>query len=159
MKEIQLSNGGVALVDDEDFEDMNRFKWFGHSEGNTVYAWRHQYNGHREYGKVKMHRQIMKAKPGEILDHADSNGLNNQKSNLRFCSFSQNLMNTCIPRNNVSGFKGVSYHRQNKRWRATINKDGKQVSLGCYGTPEEAALAYNRKAAELFGEFARPNVT
>mgnify|MGYP001275661755 CR=1 FL=1 len=158
MKEIQLTNGGVALVDDEDFGEINCFKWFAHKEHGVIYAWRHQYNGHRKYGAMKMHRQIMKAKTGEILDHADSNGLNNQKSNLRFCSNSQNLCNARIRNNNTSGFKGVSYHRQNKRWRATINKDGKQVSLGCYGTPGEAALAYNRKATELFGEFARPNV-
>jgi len=158
MKEIKLTNGGVALVDDEDFEELNHFRWFGHSEGTTIYAWRHQYNGHRKYGKVKMHRQIMKANPGEIIDHADRNGLNNQKSNLRFCLNSQNLMNTRIRSDNTSGFKGVTYHSQNKRWRATINKDGKQVSLGCYGTPEEAAFAYNKAAFELFGEFARPNV-
>jgi hypothetical protein len=158
MKEIQLTNGGVALVDDEDFGEISCFKWYAHKEYGIIYAWRHQYNGYREYREVKMHRQIMKAKTGEIIDHADSNGLNNQKSNLRFCSFSQNNMNSRISRNNVSGFKGVSYHRQNKRWRATINKDRKQVSLGCYGTPEAAALAYNRKATELFGEFARPNV-
>lgn len=158
MKEINLTNGGVALVDDDEFEELSKFKWFGHREHNATYVWRHQYNGTRKYGKVKMHRQVMKTNDDMIIDHRDRNGLNNQKSNLRICSCGENLMNATIRSDNASGFKGVSYHKKNKRWRATINKDGKQKSLGCYATPEAAAVAYNSAALELFGEFARPNV-
>lgn len=158
MKEIQLTNGGVALVDDEDFEMINKYKWFAHKEGNTFYAWRHIKKGMRQYGMVKMHRQILNPMDHEQVDHVNGNGLDNRRANIRVCSNSQNMMNQKIRSDNSSGFKGVSYHAQNKRWRATINLNGKQISAGCYATPKEAAIAYNRKAIELFGEFARPNV-
>jgi len=157
MKEIRLTNGGVTLVDDEDFEELNKYKWFSHKEGHTAYVWRHEYKGFRQYGIVKMHRQILKPSKCELIDHKDRNGQNNQRSNIRICTSSQNGMNSFF-RIGASIYKGVSYHSQNKRWRATINLNGKQISLGCYSKPEAAAIAYNKAAVELFGEFVRPNV-
>jgi hypothetical protein len=158
MKEIKLTNGGVALVDDEDFNDLNQYKWFSHKEGNTSYVWRHDKKGFRQYGKVKMHRQILNSKITESIDHINGNGLDNRRSNIRLCTAQQNQMNRKKHHNYSSSFKGVSYHAKNKKWRATINIDGKQISAGCYATEEEAAIAYNKKSFELFGEFARPNV-
>jgi len=157
MKEIQLTNGGTAKVDDEDFDELNQYRWFSHKdkERGTAYAWRHQYLGVRKYGMVKMHQQILGIKG---IDHKDRDGLNNQRFNIRPCTNGQNQMNA-RPRHGCSSrFKGVSYHNQNDRWRATIVLNGKQHSLGCYSTQEAAALAYNKKAVELFGSFARPNV-
>ena len=157
MKEIKLINGGVALVDDEDFDEINQYNWSHHKEKSVVYAWRHQKNGFRQYTKIKMHRQIMNAKPGQQIDHKDRDGLNNQKPNLRFCDHAQNLMNAKKRNNCSSKYKGVSWHSQNGKWRASIGIDGKFISLGCFLTPEEAAEAYNRMATELFGDFARLN--
>jgi hypothetical protein len=158
MKEIELTNGGKTLVDDEDFDELNKHKWFSHKEGNTSYAWRHEKKGVRQYGKVKMHRQILNPKITESVDHINGNGLDNRRSNIRICTVQENQMNRQKHHNYSSGFKGVSFHRKNKKWRATINRDGKQISAGCYATEEEAAIAYNKKSFELFGEFARPNV-
>jgi hypothetical protein len=155
MKEIKLQRGMVTQVDDEDFNELNKYKWFGHKERNTTYAWRHRYLGVRQYRMVKMHQQIMGIKGG---DHRDGNGLNNQKYNLRPCTSQQNSMNVRPRVGCSSRFKGVSYHKQNDRWRASLTLNGKMVSLGCYATEEETALIYNKKSAELFGEFARPNV-
>lgn len=156
MKEIKLTQGRVAQVDDEDFEELSKYKWFAHQrKGYSFYAIRHQYNGYRQYRDVKMHQQIMGIKGG---DHKDGNGMNNQRHNLRRCTHQQNCMNVRPRAGCSSKFKGVSYHQQNERWRATIVLNGKQISLGCYATEEEAAVIYNRKAAEVFGEFARLNV-
>jgi hypothetical protein len=156
MKEIQLTNGGVTLVDNEDFNELKKYKWFAHREKSTTYVWRHL-NGSRKM--VKIHRQILNAMDSSIkIDHIDGNGLNNQRNNIRLCNDQQNSMNTKIRRDNSSGYKGVSYHAKNKKWRATINFNRRQISIGCYGNKEDAAVAYNQKAIELFGEFARPNV-
>jgi hypothetical protein len=105
-----------------------------------------------------MHRQILNPKESDHVDHINGNGLDNRRDNIRACSCSQNLMNRQNHRPTTSGYKGVSLHKRNKTWRATINLNGKQIYAGCYATPVEAALAYNAKAIELFGEFARPNV-
>jgi hypothetical protein len=158
MKEIKLTNGGVALVDDEDFDDLNKHKWFSHKERNTAYAWRNEKKGFRQYGKVKMHRQILNPKKSEHVDHINGNGLDNRRDNIRVCTAQQNQMNRHNHSSHSSIYKGVSYHKQNDRWRALIHLNGKPISLGCYSTPEAAAIAYNEKAIELFGEFARPNV-
>jgi hypothetical protein len=158
MKEIQLTNGGVALVDDEDFDELNKYKWFSHKEKYTTYAWRHIRKGSHQYGKIKMHRQILNSEDNQLVDHINGNGLDNRRSNIRLCTSQQNQMNKVKSENCSSGFKGVSYHSQNKKWRATINFNRKQISIGCYPSEKEAAIAYNNRAIELFGEFARPNV-
>lgn len=157
MRKIQLSQDKVALVDDEDFERLNQVNWVAHKERNTWYAIGHKKVGLRNYKNTKMHRVIMNALDGEQIDHKDCNGLNNQKSNLRFCTNTENLRNARKRKGCISKLKGVSYHKQNNRWRATINMDQKQISLGCYGTQQEAARAYNQAATELFGDFARLN--
>lgn len=155
MKEIKLQRGMVTQVDDEDFDELNQYKWFGHKERTTTYVWRHQYRDVRQYKKVKMHQQIMGIKGG---DHIDGNGLNNQRHNLRPCTSQENSMNVRPRIGCSSKFKGVSYHKQNDRWRASLTLNSKMISLGCHATEEAAAIAYNNKAIELFGEFARPNV-
>ncbi len=143
-------------MDDEDFDELSKYRWDAHKERFVWYATRYQKNGVREYTRVRMHRQIMGA-VSEQIDHKDGDGLNNQKRNLRFCTNSQNLMNSRTRKDNSSGFKGVTYHRKNKKWRTQLHLDGKSISAGCHATKEQAAMAYNRKAAELFGDFARLN--
>jgi len=157
MKEIELSQGKVAMVDDEDYDLLSKMNWVAHKERNSWYAWGYEKVAIRNYKRPKMHRVIMNAPDGVAVDHIDGNGLNNQKSNLRFCTNQENLRNSTKRKGCSSKFKGVSYHKQNDRWRATITIDKRQISLGCYGCEIDAALAYNRKAAELFGEFANLN--
>jgi hypothetical protein len=104
-----------------------------------------------------MHRQIMNAPEGLLVDHIDGNGLNNQKNNLRLCSSAQNARNRRPTSKPYSKYKGVSWHKRNKKWEVRIAKSGKSTYLGTFEDELEAALAYDRKAEELFGEFAYLN--
>lgn len=148
MKEIPLTQGKVALVDDEDYEWLNQWKWrFGDYAIRTL---------PRDSGPirfVRMHRLIMAAPAGLEVDHINGNPLDNRRKNLRLCSHAENTRNTKI--HNRTGFKGVQPN--GKGWTAKIKTLGKTKYIGFYRTPEEAAKAYDQKAVELFGEFARTN--
>ncbi len=103
-----------------------------------------------------MHRMIMAALPGQPVDHADGDGLNNQRHNLRLCTTSQNNYNGRKRHDGkASRFKGVQ--KKNGRWRAYIYRAGRTAHLGMFDTEEEAARAYDRMAVQLAGPFARPN--
>lgn len=106
---------------------------------------------------IRMHRQIMGEPEGMEVDHSDNNGLNNQKSNLRIATHWQNLANRALQKNNTSGYRGVSWSKQAKKWWAQIYVDSKTVHLGLFDDVKEAARAYNEAAIERYGEFARLN--
>jgi len=157
MKEIPLSQGLVALVDDDMFEELSKYNWHASKHRNTFYAIRNLeiYPGLRT--TVKMHRQVKRALTGELIDHWNGNGLDNQLGNLRVASSSQNSANKrMLEKGRKSRYKGVSWHKQHGKWYACIfNK--KQIFLGLHTDEVEAARAYDRKAIELFGEFAQTN--
>ena len=155
MKRIKLTKGQFALVDNEDFDKLNQWKWQIQNDRRTFYARTRQRIG-KKRPSFRMHRVIMKAKKGQQIDHRDGNGLNNQKSNLRFCTRSQNHMNEG-PRGGTSKFKGVSWHKRIKKWTCQIKSSQRQRHIGYFDNEIEAAKAYDRAAIELFGEFARPN--
>jgi hypothetical protein len=146
---IALTQGKIAIVDAEDFERLNRYRWCACKCKGTYYAVR------VEHGRtVRMHREIMRAPKGMLVDHADHNGLNNRKSNLRLCTNAQNSYNQQANANGTSRYKGVSWHKCSRKWSARVRCDGKFYNLGDYKDEIEAAKAYDRKARELFGEFA-----
>lgn len=155
MKEIKLTQGKVALVDDEDFEFLNNHKWCAAKGENTFYATRMEPGNPRTF--ILMHQQIL-GFPKEV-DHKDGDGLNNKRSNLRACTRSQNHMNRRPKIGCSSRFKGVSFNEKCRihPWRVMIMVNYKRIYIGFYATEKEAALAYNQKAIELFGEFARLN--
>lgn len=158
MKEIKLTKGYVALVDDEDFEELSKRKWQANVAARTVYAITNNWDKKlkRTFG-ISMHRMIMGNPVGMQVDHINHNGLDNRKANLRVCSTSQNKMNTHKTKQNKYGFKGVALiggHNRTKPYRAQLRFGPKHYSLGAYSTPEEAARAYDKKAMELFGEYA-----
>jgi hypothetical protein len=104
-----------------------------------------------------MHRLILDAQPGQIVDHVNYNGLDNRRINIRLCTSGQNSMNTrCFASWKTSKFKGV-HIRENGNWRAAIRVNGKLLNIGTYPTQELAAAAYNSKARFLFGDFAVMN--
>ena len=164
MKTVSLTHGLVTIVSDEDFEVLSKYSWhavyIGKSSGGKKkwYAERSVYlGGGRKNSKIKhikMHREIMKAIRGEFIDHIDGDSLNNQRSNLRFCNHSQNMANIKCKTKNP--YRGISVC-PNGKWKAQISVKGKNKIIGRFRTPEAAAIAYDAKAKELFGEFARLN--
>ena len=156
MKNIILSQGKFAIVDDEDFEFLNQWKWTYGMGGNGRVGYAHRRVYHDGTSDlVLMHRLLSKAPDGMDVDHINGDKLDNRKSNLRVCTQSQNMMNRGLQKNNKSGFKGVSRHSQSGKWWARIAKDGKKFSLGLHHTPEEAGEAYRKAAESLHGEYAR----
>ncbi len=161
MKQIPLSKGKFAIVDDEDFERANQFKWCWFSSksagrNSLGYACRNQ----RENGKKKMiflHRFIVNAPEGFEVDHKDSDGLNCRKENLRICTGSQNLHNQLAREGGTSRFKGVTWAKRDKKWAARICFEYKRISLGHFADEVEAAKAYDEAAKKYFGEFAYLN--
>lgn len=158
MKQIPLTRGHVALVDDADYETMSQHKWqVCVGQRGNVYAVRSITVSPGKQRTVYMHQRIMRPEPGYFVDHIDGNGLNNQRGNLRVCTHKQNCANRRPSHGKSSLFKGVSWVTRKQVWRAHIYVDGTTRWLGDYHSETDAARAYNRAATELYGEFALPN--
>lgn len=162
MKIVELIGNKVALVDDADFVSVSKHKWraqVNHLKGQVVwYAVRTVKGMDGKKRTIYLHREILGLMPhdGVKTDHADGDGLNDQRHNLRRADRSLNAMNT-RKRPGASRFKGVSPDSRYGTFVARIVKEQKEIYIGTFPTEEEAASAYNRKAQELFGEFARLN--
>lgn len=152
MKELKLTQGMVALVDDEDFELVSQYNWSAAKGRHTYYAEQKRRLKHRH-----MHRLIMDTPVGMTVDHLDGNGLNNQKSNLRNCSPTQNCQNRVHRNSSKYGYQGVTDKGKNKFY-AYIRYKTKLTHLGVYSSASLAAEAYNKKAIELYGSDAKLNI-
>lgn len=153
-KQISLTQGKVAIVDDEDFEWLNQWKWCARKDGPRWYVMRR--NCEREL--VQMHRFILNPQAHLETDHRNGNGLDNRRCNLRSCTRSQNSMNSKKRTGCTSQFKGICWRQDTRKWRARIQFNDKRHNLGCFDNELKAAKAYNKAASRLFGEFARLNV-
>lgn len=158
MKQIPLTKGLFALVDDEDFEWLSASKWHAHKDHNTKDTY-YAYRKHPEKNSTQaMHRIILGiSDPTILIDHRNGNTLDNQRHNLRICSHAENLRNMKLNSKNTSGFKGVNFLKDSGLWRARITYKGQRIILGHFNTAEEAAHAYNEACLTYYGEFARPN--
>ena len=104
-----------------------------------------------------LHRFIIGAQKGEMVDHIDQNKYNNQCTNLRFTTYHQNALNRSLKRSNKSGYIGVSWHKQKQKWTARVHHNGKYESLGLHATAEEAAKARDIRIYQIEGDFATLN--
>lgn len=162
MKDISLTKGYVAIVDNEDFERISKYKWHSlFDKSGNVYAvtgdrYKKGYNGQR---KIRMHRFILNIDRfnHNKVDHIDRNTLNNRKSNLRIANSSQNARNQSITKRNTSGFKGVVWHKRDQCYQVSIVINRVTKYLGYFEDIVEAAKAYDNAAIELHGEYACTN--
>ena len=160
MKQIELTQGQYALVDDKDYEWLNQYKWYACKErpGN-FYAVRNSSGANGKRHTIKMHRQLLGLEYGDKRegDHWDHNTLNNCRNNIRICTHKQNGMNRKPDRNTSSRYRGVSWNTWAKKWVAQTTIDGERTHLGYYNDEEIAALAFDLVARKAYGKFAYLN--
>jgi len=146
MKKIELcgkyGQGKHAIVDDDDYDFLNQFKWCVDSNGYIRKA-------------TWMHREVNRTPVGMDTDHINGNKLDNRKCNLRSCTHGQNVSNVAIRKDNTSGYKGVCWHKGSGKWHAYINIHGVRKHLGSFTGIKEASKAYARASRKYHGKFSR----
>jgi hypothetical protein len=156
MKQIPLSRGLFAIVDDEDFDFLSQWKWSALASSSPGKFYAVRTTGKKEGGKprmILMHRVLVSAPLGSIVDHQDGNGLNNRRKNIRVCTHAQNMLNRVANRSlKTSHFKGVSRHT-NGKWSVWF----RERYVGQFPTEQQAAAAYDREATKYDAEFALTN--
>lgn len=158
MKTIPLTQGKVAIVDTSDYEWLNRFKWYATKGHQTYYAVRNITVGKKRRRLQQMHRIILGLQRDDKrqCDHRDSNGLNNQLSNLRVCTSRQNCRSQ-RKKGNISKYKGVHWNKRADKWRSLIRTNEKRIYLGLFNSEIDAARAYDVAAPKHHGNFAITN--
>lgn len=157
---VSLTRGYEAMVDAADADLVSGYNWFAdmkvRADGSikTLYASRSERIG-KKIIVIRMHRVIDGTTPGLETDHRNGNGLDNRRENLRAATKTQQRHNQRIAINNVSGVKGVGFHKARKKWHAYISVGNKQRHVGIFATLEEAKIAREKAVMELHGEFGR----
>lgn len=162
MKEITLTRGKIALIDDEMFDRISYFKWYTwvnpKVDENLFYAVTKMKIGNT-WQMIRMHHVIIGfPETGFVVDHKNLNGLDNRMENLRMCTHVQNHMNTKIGTNKTSNYKGVFKVEKSNICFSYIQVNGSRFHLGSFRSEVDAAIAYNNAAIKYFGEYARLNV-
>lgn len=156
VREIPLTRGKVALVDDEDYERVAKFRWgVLYAKGNQCYA-RRATKRDGVFRNVLMHRFILDAPDGMTVDHINGDGIDNRRCNIRLATQQQNAWNSAVNADSTSGYKGV-YPRSVRSFLAAIVHDGNRFDLGGFRTPEDAARVHDAAAVILRGDFAWTN--
>jgi len=150
MREIPLTQGRVAIVDDDDYELLSKSKWYYCKVG---YACRDKKtNGKRK--ALFMHRVITNCPDNREVDHINRDRLDNRKVNLRVCTRAQNGSNIAVGRRRRSQYKGLYWDRSGQKWRVELRHLGRKIYIGQFDSETEAALHYNEAASTYHGEFA-----
>jgi hypothetical protein len=156
-RRIWLGDGQFAILDQKDYERLSKFKWYIKGSFGKFYAAINYKYDSKQTKTVSMHREIMSAPAGLLVDHKNRDGLDNRRANLRLATYSQNNCNKLKRENTSSQFAGVCFNKRGKRWGASIGNKGKRLFLGYFDSQIEAAKAYDEAAKKYHGEFARLN--
>jgi hypothetical protein len=160
VREVVLTKGYIALVDDIDYEWITKYRWKALTTSGTTYAVRTARSPGSKTNDITllMHREILKPDNDMVVDHIDGNGLNNQRSNIRQCSQSQNLINKKRKNGLSSIYKGIYWNKERNKWQAQIARPGMgNMYIGRYVSEIDAANAYDEMARIFHGEFAQLN--
>ena len=154
MKELPLTRGKIALVDDDDFATLSAYAWVAINPRGYWYAVRsmRRVDGTGWTSRM-LGREILEAPPGLVVDYKNGDTLDNRRDNIRLATRSQDCANAHLRKHSRPGLKGVQRHHG--RWRARITVDHEVINLGYFSTPEDAHAAYAESAIRYFGEFAR----
>jgi hypothetical protein len=156
-RKIPLGEGRFAIVDPLIFYSLNKFHWTGNGKGDCIYAVRHAVFPHGTR-ILRMHREIMKAAPGVLVDHKNLNALDNRLANLRLATREQNMHNRRKTRRNASSrLVGVFLEKDRNVFRVNLTYEGKKIYIGRFHSEIDAARAHDRAALKYYGEFARLN--
>ena len=156
-RRIPLTQGKYAIVDPDDFEQLNKHKWYTVKSTNTFYAVRNKRGG-KKYISIGMHRQILHPPDHLFVDHINHNGLDNRKANLRLATSAQNSYNRIhFRKRKTSKYTGVSWQKQRRKWIVLIYYNKKSKFIGLFKDEIQAAKAYDEAAKKYHGEFASLN--
>ena len=156
-RRIYLSDREWTIVDQQDYYRFGNFKWCIRGNRNTFYAVRFVKTGPGRTKLVNLHREIMGAPDGLLVDHKNGDSLDNRRANLRLATHLQNHWNRRKKKNTTSPFNGVCFHKEKRKWTAYIDVAGKRIYLGSFDFEVDAAKAYDEAARKYHGEFARLN--
>lgn len=147
-RSIPLSKGLSALIDEDDYHIVSKYKWHS-SQGYAAATLINE----GASTSILMHRLILNPPPGYVVDHINGTRSDNRRSNIRICSHAENLCNRPMQANNTSGYKGVSWSKRKQKWQALIESKGRQIHLGYYDNKIEAAAAYAEAAKSIHGQY------
>lgn len=153
---IGLGHKRYTLVDLQNLQWLTQYRWHvgGNHKNRNDQGYVCRYEGEK---LIYMHREIMGVAADKQIDHINGNTFDNRKCNLRVSTQQQNTQNACKHRLSSSKYKGVSWHKYNRKWRARIGHNKKEIHLGSFTNELDAAMAYDNAARKIFGEFARLN--
>ena len=156
-RRIPLTQGKYAIVDQHDFERLNKHKWHVCKSANTFYARRTIYTDKKRIS-IMMHREVIHPPENLLVDHINHNGLDNRKANLRLATCEQNSYNRIRFRKSKSSkYKGVRWNKQIKKWAVIICFNKKSKFIGYFKDEKQAAKEYDKAALKYHGEFASLN--
>lgn len=145
--EVVLTKGKVALIDLSDVDAVQKHQWYfssGYAITNTP-----------NNGRLYLHRFLLQPSNKQLVDHINRDKLDNRKNNLRICKSSDNNHNRAL--NNPNGFRGITWNKRKHKWASQISIGNKNKGLGYFTSKLDAARAYDEKALELYGRYARLN--